>query len=102
MYEKEKKRVCYHCVNEGFLKAEIKRTGKTRKCSYCEQIAVGISLLELANKIEVAFSEFYQRSSQEPTSWEYHLISDKESDYQWDRHGSPVIDTIMEAAEIEE
>jgi len=48
MYEKEKKRVCYHCVNEGFLKAEIKRTGKTRKCSYCEQIAVGISLLELA------------------------------------------------------
>jgi len=102
MNEIKNKRVCYHCVNEEFLKIQIKRVGKIRKCSYCEEKTNSITLLELADKIDVAFEQYYQRSSQEPTSWEYHLMSDKESNYHWDRHGSPVVEAIMKAAEIEE
>lgn len=38
----------------------------------------------------------------EPTAMEYHMISDKESSYDWRRQGEEVVDVIMEAADIEE
>lgn len=102
MMENEHKRACYHCVDESYLKREIKRICKIRRCTYCRKKAASISVSELADRVEEAFREFFQRTSQEPTSWEHYLMSDRESDYQWERHGSPVIDAIMEAAEVDE
>jgi len=56
----------------------------------------------MAERIEAAFEEHYTRTSTEPDTWEYTLISDKESDYVWERHGEPVIQAIENAAEIPE
>jgi len=95
------KGICYHCIGEDYLKKHVRTTGKTRRCSYCNRKEIGISINNLADKVAKAFEQFYERTSLEPSSWEYHLMNDKESDFYWERHGDNVFDAIMEAAELE-
>ncbi|WP_343556310.1 RES family NAD+ phosphorylase [Sphingobacterium sp.] len=56
----------------------------------------------MANKIALAFSQFYERTPLEPSAMENYLISDRESNYEWQRHGESVIFVIMDAAVVEE
>jgi hypothetical protein len=56
----------------------------------------------MADRIEAAFAQHYERTSDQPTSWQYTMLADKESDYDWERNGEPVVDAITNAAEIPE
>jgi hypothetical protein len=56
----------------------------------------------MSDIIEEAFEQHYVRTSDQPSSLEYLLVVDKESDYYWEREGEPVVDAIMNAAEIPE
>ncbi|RKI71692.1 RES domain-containing protein [Corallococcus sp. AB049A] len=96
------KQICFHCVDDTYLKEEIKKHGKKKKCSYCEKQAQTYSLAEMASRIETAFEEHYYRTSDQPEGWESSLMSDKESDYEWGRKGDPTAVAIMNAAEIPE
>lgn len=96
------KRLCYHCVNENFIKNEIRTQGLKRKCSYCGKVCKSYSLDKMAERIETAFEQHYFRTSNHPEDWEYPLLADKELDYEWDRDGYQVIYIIMDAAEISE
>lgn len=96
------KRLCYHCIDEEYLHAEVKRNGKRSKCSFCGRIARSYSIQEIAERIEIAFDQHYRRSSDQPDLWQQHLLSDRESDYEWEREGEPVVWAIANSAMITE
>jgi hypothetical protein len=56
----------------------------------------------MADLIDAVFEQHYVRTSDQPNSWQYARLSDKESDYDWERDGEPVVFAIMNAAEIPE
>lgn len=98
----EDKRICYDCVGESFLSAEIKSNGEHGLCSYCNGTRESIDLDDFADRIGTAFDQHYVRTRDEPTSYQYAMLKDKEEDYWWDRDGEPVIDAIANAADISE
>lgn len=98
----KRKKLCFRCVGEKFLRDEIKARGKRGKCSYCSRIAKHYRIGDWADRIEEVFNQHYSRSSDQPTSLQHALLADKESDYEWERDGEPVVYAIMNAADIPE
>jgi hypothetical protein len=98
--QSEKKRVCFVCVGEEYLKSEIHNEGKRTKCSYCGKSRKSVSLEALADHVEYAFEQHYWQTSTEPDPYE--LMAIKEGDADFDRHGEPVVFAIAEAALIDE
>lgn len=94
------KHICFQCVGESYLSDEIEREGTVAQCAYCEEIEKGITVGDLADRVETAFEDHYTRTSDEPDSWQQTLMSDRESDYNWERDGEPVVDAIENAADI--
>jgi hypothetical protein len=93
------KRICFNCVGETYLKKEIKTEGIEAKCSYCGKYAPSHSLGILADRIDAVFSNFYERTSPDPDSIEEMQI--REFAVEWERHGTPVVDAIEEAADFQ-
>lgn len=99
----ETKRVCFQCVGEPFLSARIRRQGTVATCSYCsDPEEPTFSIGEMAECVSLAFEQHYGRTSSEPSSMQYAMLADKESDYSWDRDGEPVDDAIAEAASVDQ
>ncbi|MCC9020395.1 RES family NAD+ phosphorylase [Flavobacterium lipolyticum] len=94
------KYICYDCVGENHLKNIIKNTGSEIRCSYCENDGLeGFSLIDLANKIEIAFEHHFIQSPENPLeNWPFYQFQNSG----WENNGMPVIEAIMDAAEIEE
>lgn len=95
-------RICFECVGEAFLKDLIQREGTPDACSYCRENGPTISIAELADHIERAFEYHYERTSPGPDGWECAMISDRESDYCWERSGEPANRAILNALDVEE
>lgn len=94
--ELDERYVCYKCVEDPFLKAEIRATGKKSKCSYCEGKAKSFPFLQIADRVEKAFAEHHELTASEPTEWEYRRQhADKESTYVWYREGETVVDILV-------
>jgi hypothetical protein len=94
-------RICYNCVGESFLSELIENGGEVAECNYCnDDEEPCIEINELADHIEGAFERHYYRTSDQPDMYESMLLRDKELDYDWDRHGEPVLYAIEEAASI--
>jgi hypothetical protein len=94
------KRICFGCVGEQYLSSEIRAQGKRAKCSYCGKMRRAYSVGNLAERFEAAFEQHYVRSSDQPNDFEFMLLRDRESSYEWDRAGEPVTDAIVNAADI--
>ena len=98
--ELKAKHICFRCVGEAYLSGEIELKGAGTQCSYCEEMGKSITLDDLADRVETAFADHYTRTSDQPDTWEQALISDRESNYDWERAGESVIVAIENAAEI--
>jgi len=94
--------LCHQCVKEPYLSREIKTTGENHECAYCNEVAPGFTLDELAELINRVFDQHYVRTSDQPHDWQWSAIRDKESSYEWERDGEPVVYAIMNAAKIPE
>ena len=94
--------VCFKCVTESYLKAHILDTGNQSTCSYCTVDRPCIQTEELAEMIERAFREHYERTSDTPEAWEYAMLSDRDLDYEWQRDGELAEWAIAEAAGLDE
>ncbi len=94
------KYICYDCVGENYLKHIIKNNGLEMKCSYCGNDEFEcFSLIDFADKIETAFEQHYIQSPENPPeNWSFYQLKNSG----WENNGTPVIDAIMDAAEIEE
>lgn len=102
IHELKAKRLCHQCVGEEYLGAEVRRKGKRAQCSYCARRAESYMIEDIAERVETAFDQHFRRTSDQPTSWQQSLLSDRESDYEWERDGEPVVWAIANAAEIPE
>lgn len=100
--ELEEKRICYCCVGDEFLSDEIRREGKRAECSYCGEKRRTYSIGEMADRVEAVFEEHYSRTSDQPNSWQLTLLSDRESSYDWEREGEPVVEAIQNSADLPE
>jgi hypothetical protein len=98
----EEKKLCHRCVREEYLSSEIRSHGRRRKCSYCGKVRHCYPIGKMAERIYEAFGQHYMRTSDQPTSWQSMMLKDEESDYYWERDGVPVVNAIMNAAEIPE
>jgi hypothetical protein len=97
------KRVCYNCVGEDYLKAEIFHEGVVAICDYCgDEDVETVTIEELADCVEMAFEDHYEVTSSEPDFFQSMMMKDEESTYEWEREGEPVLDAIANAAEIDE
>lgn len=96
------RKICFFCVGEAFISDEISNLGTIGNCSYCGEIEKCYNLEKLSERIETAFDQHYFRTSDQPTAFEYAMLADKESNYDWERAGEPVVDAIMNAADIPE
>lgn len=96
------KHLCFRCTTEEYFRNEIKTQGKRAKCGYCGKTRRCYSLEELAERIEQAFEEHYERTSDQPDAYQSMMLSDPESDYDWEREGESTVYAIMNAAEIPE
>lgn len=95
------RRICWRCIGEAYLSDEIKQKDDgDAPCSYCGETEPSYTIEELAERIEAAFEHHFDRTSNQPTAWQYSLMSDGESSYEWERDGLPVLDAIEQAAEI--
>jgi hypothetical protein len=93
--------ICVNCVGEDYLKSVIKGKKKKGKCAYCKEKDFIISLEELSEIIEIAFKTHYQITPIDPDEFEYIQIRVDE-DYVFERRGQPIVDAIIEEAEISE
>jgi hypothetical protein len=96
------KRLCHQCIGEKYLRDEVRRRGRRGQCSHCGRSAKSYTIEDLAERVETAFEQHFRRTSDQPTSWQQSLLSDRESDYEWERDGEPVVWAIANAAEIPE
>ena len=94
----ESRRLCFSCVGEAFLRAEIEKNGHDEMCSYCGSEGATFSIGEIANLVETAFEEHFYCTPTEPSGMEYMAM--KEGELDWERQGDPVADIISQYAEI--
>ena len=92
------KRICCHCVREPYLQQQIADHGTEFGCSYCSRQVRASGLEPMADRVEAAFEQHYERTPQDPTGDEG--VRATASDTPWSRHGQSVVDTIRWAAEI--
>jgi hypothetical protein len=98
--EADSNRVCFFCIGETYLKEEIKKNGKRRKCHYCGEVARTYSIVKLANIVEQAFDEHYDQTADNPDEWQTRMLADRESTYEWEREGEDVIMAITDAVSV--
>ncbi|HTT76974.1 MAG TPA: RES family NAD+ phosphorylase [Candidatus Binataceae bacterium] len=102
IYDLKKKKLGHCCVGEEYLRNEIQSSGKYGKCAYCHKVGPSYEVGEFAKRIDKVFNEHYRRTSDEPTALQYIMLTDKESDFEWLRDGEPVVEAIMNAAQVPE
>lgn len=96
------KRICSGCVGEPYLKKLIQTKGAQDFCSYCDEESPTFFIEEVADQIERAFEDHYERTSTEPDGFEYAMSRDPDFDYEWEREGQHVVWAIYDAADVSE
>lgn len=100
--ELESKTICAACVGEAYLSERIEEEGQEDECSFCGEELACITLEDLADRIEAAFDTHYERTADEPNSYQYAMLRDRELDYDWEREGQESVYAIMDATHISE
>lgn len=100
--ELEEKAICTDCVGETYLSNCIEEEGQEAKCSYCGEELTCFTLDEMADRVESAFEAHFSRTADEPNSYQYAMLRDREIDYDWDREGQETVYAIMDATIISE
>ena len=96
----EQQRLCAACVGEPFLKSIIRKQGSVGSCDFCDRRkGPTITLEAMADHVERAFADHYQRTSDQPDMIEE--IAMRSGARSWTRHGEPVSEAIQLAAQIE-
>lgn len=94
--------VCAGCIGEAFLSGGVtSRCGETT-CSFCGEVAPALTIDELADEVEAAFSVHYYRTTDQADAFESAMLADRESDYEFERRGEDVLWAIAGAAELSE
>lgn len=95
------KLICCHCVGDLYLSTQIEETGDVAECSYCGTTDVPtFSLEQVADVIEPVFEHSWRLTANQPDGYEYALMRDPESTYEWDRNGMSPADVVEEVGQV--
>jgi len=78
--------LCFHCVGEAYLRAEMEKEGKSEECAYCGEVRNGYALGLVAEKVEKAFEQHFVQTPID----------------EWDFNNPTVVQTILYAADVED
>ncbi len=92
----EEKRLCGACVADLHLKAAIDAEGEPASCDYCQQEGPTLAIGDVADRVESIFEQHFTRTSTQPDAFQSAMLSDRDSEYSWERSGEPVLDVIAE------
>ncbi|WP_417493165.1 RES family NAD+ phosphorylase [Maricaulis sp.] len=94
--------LCHECIGDEYLSVDVRSNGERRTCHYCEKASRSFTVKELAERVEQAFEDHFIRTSDQPTDLQFMMLRDRESSYDWDRDGEPVVWAITNSAEFPE
>jgi hypothetical protein len=97
---RDDKRICWHCIGGGFLRAKVRKQGARGVCDYCGKEANTFSIEEVAEDVRGAFERHYTRTPGGPSESEEFMY--RESAVTWEREGDPSTTAIAEAVKIDE
>ena len=100
--KKSVKHICHNCVSEFYLSNEISNTGSEEICRFCGETDQCCTFEYLVGRIEKVILEHYELTSNEPSNWDYMLLKDDESDFEWERKGQTVKSIIKNEFDIDE
>ena len=95
-----RKKICTDCIGDVYLSGLAEQEGRRKKCDYCGERQKCVKLEWLADHIETAFEIHFGRTPQEPDAFQYAMLRDKESSYDWYREGQESGYAIMDAAKL--
>ncbi|GJL52107.1 MAG: hypothetical protein NPIRA01_33340 [Nitrospirales bacterium] len=72
----KKRKLCFTCIGEAFLKDQVSKQGKCGECSYCNEKLECFSIEKLSKLIEIAFETHYYRTSDQPTAYDYAMMKE--------------------------
>ncbi len=94
--------LCSTCIGEAFLCQKVEDEGEETTCSYCDIEGQCFTITAVADLVEAALEQHYTRTSSEPDGFQYMMMRDKESDYDWEREGEETAVAIGYAAQLDE
>jgi len=94
------KALCRLCIGDAYLRAEVRREGRKRTCSYCGESKRSYTVLEVAERVERVFDEHYVQTANDPDSFQQRVLADPESRYDWSREGDPVVEAKMDSGKF--
>lgn len=100
--DEETRWICCECVGEAYLQGEIATAATPHVCTFCGNEAPVITVDDLADRVEGAFEAHYYRTSDEPDALQLMMMRDRESTYDFEREGDPVLWAIASAAYVSE
>lgn len=92
-------RLCAACIGEPFLKAIVRKEGKLAACNFCSRKGRSFAIEQIADRIEMAFEQHFERTSEQPDVMEELAIRHGHAEF--NRHGDPVADAIAMAAGLD-
>lgn len=90
--------VCYRCIDDKFLRDEVRKEGERDTCSFCGQARKCFSIDRLAERIQGVIEEQFHVTPSQPEGIELLLAKDG----LWERSGEPVESVIAEVAGVNE
>jgi len=96
------KMVCSACIGDGYLRQEVERSGAEECCDYCENDGKCWNVGVLADRIEKAFEQHFERTPENPDALEEAMSHDPDSSYGWERRGVESKYAITDAVSISE
>lgn len=94
--------VSVDCIGEPYLRKKLQENAEERTDAGGDDETFVCSVEAIADEVESAFERHYQRTSGEPNSYEFAMLRDRESNYEWYRKGQQTTYAIMDAADISE
>lgn len=86
----ERKNVFQYCIGDGYLKGEISKLNLLKKCFFCGEKRLCITIKKVSDYVDFAISNFYSRTSLELDSFQWVMMNDRESDYSFHRYEDPI------------
>lgn len=80
---RDDKRICRHCIGEGFLRAKVRKQEERGVCDCCGKKANTFSIKEVAEDVRGAFERHYTRTAGGPSENEAFMY--RESAVTWER-----------------
>ena len=93
----DQSRVCYGCIGDAVLSADVKQSGRRSLCTYCAQVREAVPLGELADRIHTVLEDDFILSRAD----DRHYVPSSPSGGLWEPDGDPVEHIIAEIAELE-